>query len=303
MYAVCWLCVLQHPLLKVLEIQSLVCLMTPQLVARNVSANCVPCMEAPKIYEELQCEGRTGRGDCCNTRYNCSTALGKLRDGSKCLLKGRLFEIGEKVALNSLPTCVRDATCTSSPDGPTFSFNREEIKAVPDGCLPQYNLENLCNPLKFVCGAEEQQKLLKCELRGKEYHEGQLFSHPAFSYFSAACYKCLCDATFDNMTIPSMNKNCRKFDCGIEVFHGDKIRNGCVPVHKTGSAFSNEPTECCPSNWICRKCFYLKLTWKTKRPYYYILQRIPIRIRPMSSIRTRYRATLEKNHFMVTAMS
>lgn len=246
-----------------------------------------------------------GQGDCCNTRYNCSTTLGKLRDASKCVLKDRLYEIGEKVPLNLLPSCALEATCTSSPAGPTFSIVREEVKSVPDGCLPQYTLENLCNPVKFVCGAEEKEKLLKCSLRGKEYYDGELFTHPSFSVFSAVCYKCLCNSTFDSdSSIPSMSDHCRKFDCGIEIFHADKIRNGCVPVHEAYSVFDNEPAKCCPSDWVCRKCSDLKLTWETRELYHNVLQRIPTRTRPTRSTRRvhPYRVTLEKKPFLSAAM-
>lgn len=219
----------------------------------SLSANCPPCLEAPKIYEELQCVGGKSQGDCCDTKYNCSSTVEKIRAGAKCILQGTEIGIGEKVSVDLLPPCVSEAKCVSSPNGPKFDYVSRDVPKLEEGCLPQYSLDDLCVPKKLICDENGKKNLAKCESHGHVYHEGELFSHPSFSVFSAACYSCVCDGQFDNSTIPSMNKNCRKLDCGIEIYNIEKIRNGCVPVFRSNGASSSEVTECCPVNWICRE--------------------------------------------------
>lgn len=180
-----------------------------------------------------------------------------IRGAAKCLLKGKEYAVGDKVPTDALPPCAQEATCVSSTDGPKFDVVRRESTKAPQGCVPQYTLDDLCTPKKYICDNNAQQNLVECNAHGHIYREGELFSHPSFSVFSAVCYSCVCDSQFDNMTIPSMNKNCRKLDCGIELYNNDKIRNGCVPVFKSESPYASEPIECCPVDWVCRKFYFL----------------------------------------------
>lgn len=215
-------------------------------------ANCAPCRDAPKHYEELNCTGAKNRGDCCDTRYICTDSVYEGRP-DKCQYLGQFYGYGEQVDESLLPSCTNEAKCVASSNGPKFAFVHEEPVPVEDGCLPQYTFDNTCNPSTKVCDPSEKEKLAKCFLRGKEYYEGELFTPTFGSYFSSACYQCICDANFENNTAPVFNKNCRKFKCGIELFNAEKLRNGCVPVYETEDRNDAEPTCCCPIDFECRK--------------------------------------------------
>jgi len=218
----------------------------------GVKANCTPCLEAPKHYEELNCTGMKLRGDCCDTRYNCPESVYE-KPLEKCQYRGRLYDYAELVDNSLLPSCIQEAKCVASSNGPKFEVVQEEPVPVADGCLPQYTLDKTCNPSKTVCDPVQKEKLIKCYLRDKEYYEGQLFTPTeAFGpYFSSSCYQCICDANFNNNTVPRSNGNCRKFQCAIEILNAEKLRNGCVPVYESKSPYDPEPTCCCPIDFIC----------------------------------------------------
>lgn len=62
---------------------------------------------------------------------------------------------------------------------------------------------------------------------------------------SAPCYKCLCDANFDNKTELASNKNCKPVECGIELHQLNYIQSGCLPVYFDDGL-------CCPFEFRCR---------------------------------------------------
>lgn len=171
----------------------------------------------------------------------------------RCQYHGNLYDYGTIVDHSLLPPCINEAKCVASSDGPKFEFVHQEPVPVEAGCLPQYTFDSMCNPSQKVCDPVEKKKLAKCHLRGKEYYEGQLFTPTFSSFFSSACYQCICDASFENDTAPAFNKNCRKFKCAIELFNAEKLKNGCVPVYETKDIYDAEPTCCCPIDFVCRK--------------------------------------------------
>lgn len=191
-------------------------------------------------------------GDCCNTRFTCPDSVFEIFP-DKCQHHGCLYGYSEKVGESILPSCVSEATCVESLDGPKFQLTREEPMPIEDDCLPQYTLENTCNPRGKICDPAEKEKLTKCYVRGEEYYEGQLFTPNLAPVFSKSCYRCICDANYNNDTLPASNANCRKLQCGIELTNIDQIRKGCVPVYASLTLYDAEPTTCCPIEYMCRK--------------------------------------------------
>lgn len=210
-------------------------------------------MDAPKHYEELNCTGVKNRGDCCDSFYICPDSMYE-HPLEKCQYLGKWYDINDKVDVSLLPSCISEAKCVSSSDGAKFQLVRESPVAIEDGCVAQYTLDNTCTPTKKVCGAAEKEKLHKCYHNKKMYHEGEVIKPTNFGpYFSTVCYKCLCDASYNNNTAPIMNENCRKIQCGMELLNADKFRDGCVPVYQKINVNDIEPTTCEPVDFMCRK--------------------------------------------------
>lgn len=111
-----------------------------------------------------------------------------------------------------------------------------------EDCILQYSHEECCS-ISQTCGKKEVEKLHKCHYNGSEYHKGQKI-YPN----SDSCYQCICNESFDNSTKISINKDCRKIDCGIELRYLEQLQKGCVPVYFGDNG-------CCPIEFKCRKCF------------------------------------------------
>lgn len=200
----------------------------------------------------MNCIGARNQGDCCDTRFICTDSIFE-QHSDKCHYKGKLYDYNEKIDASLLPSCVKEAKCVTSSNGPTFEFVHGDPVPVESGCLHKYTFRNMCNPSENVCDPVEKEKLIKCHQNGIVHHEGELFTPTFSSYFSSACYQCICDVNFDNNTAPAFNQNCRKLKCGIDLTYIEKLRNGCVPVYHTKNSDDAEPTKCCPIDFVCRK--------------------------------------------------
>lgn len=115
-------------------------------------------------------------------------------------------------------------------------------KPLPSGCVKQRAFDSCCT-LNRVCDKEEISKLLKCELEGKTYREGEKMFPDAYP-----CYSCICGDGFDPNMIET-SPFCRKINCSIE-HQNHKLQNGCIPVYYSTN-------RCCPIDWRCRKSFFV----------------------------------------------
>lgn len=200
----------------------------------------------------MNCVGEKLRDDCCNTKFTCDDSIFE-KHSEKCHYKGKLYNHNEKIDASLLPSCVPEAKCVASANGPKFEYVHVDPMPLESGCVYKYTIDNMCNPSKKVCDTAEKAKLIECHVSGKVHHEGELFTPNFSAYFSSGCYQCVCDANYSNMTLPKENKNCRKLDCGMVLFHAEKLRDGCIPVYHSNTQYDVEPTKCCPIDFECRK--------------------------------------------------
>jgi hypothetical protein len=79
-----------------------------------------------------------------------------------------------------------------------------------------------------------------CEFEGKTYREGERM-YPTDSELT--CYRCLCTNSFESAVGVTVNKDCQKLGCKMELAASDDIRKKCVPSYHTDV--------CCPYTWKC----------------------------------------------------
>lgn len=143
--------------------------------------------------------------------------------------------------------------CREDNNGTMFFLSPRLPMSFGSERLPQYSLENICDPVRLIY-YEEVIKLAKCFYYGTEYYQGQLFTPKGEQN---ACYKCICNEHFDNSTLVQNNeKICRKLNCGIEIVSSSKLKRGCVPVYRSDGDESSggDESSCCPTDWLCRRC-------------------------------------------------
>lgn len=91
---------------------------------------------------------------------------------------------------------------------------------------------------------QEIEELAQCKYDGEIYLEGEKF-YPE----KEKCWSCICKPGFNDSTIIG-NPNCREIDCGIELRYFQELRKGCIPIYYED--------RCCPTDWKCRKYFFLQ---------------------------------------------
>lgn len=101
------------------------------------------------------------------------------------------------------------------------------------------------SPSLFDIAEDEKKNLATCWENSVSYREGEKFISK-----SNPCYECLCHKDFDNTTITE-NSHCRKLNCDIELKYKSFIQRGCLPIF--------EDDKCCPIDWKCRECVFMKL--------------------------------------------
>jgi len=197
------------------------------------------CPGNQKLYQELECTPIYQNGQCCPVSYNCPD-LSK-RDPNKCYLHGKEYNVSDYVPFEETGKyCVPGCHCNKYGVHANFvctHFDCPEFFGPRDPeCVRTYEIDSCCANGK-VCD-KDREKLAKCYVEGKEYHEGQKIYPDLVS-----CQKCICKPGFDNSTIVG-NPNCKQVECGLLLHYGEKLMIGCASIYYGDN-------KCCPIGHRC----------------------------------------------------
>ncbi|XP_012257482.2 kielin/chordin-like protein [Athalia rosae] len=194
------------------------------------------CRGVGKYLTDLKCVPTYGPDDdCCPIKYNCDHLKGRAID--KCYFKGHVYEIGETLKPGDGKPCDIGCHCNAGWNGTSAHFSCAIVDCFnrPEpGCYLEENHDQCC-PGPKVCPATRE-NLVKCEVDGKTYLQGQRFT-PA----SDPTKSCICSEGYKGVNVAPFCRDPEPFNCDTELHQATDIYENCVPTFYNSQ---NPATDC-----------------------------------------------------------